>query len=67
MLKPFQYFRSCGKTLSFQANFEIGVWDPELAKGLEDCCLDKVKRDEFKGFEDLDVSLLGVKVILCHT
>lgn len=40
----------------FQADFEIGVWDPELAKGLEDFCLDRGRRDEIKGFEDVDVS-----------
>uniref|UniRef100_A0A915PWG8 Uncharacterized protein n=1 Tax=Setaria digitata TaxID=48799 RepID=A0A915PWG8_9BILA len=41
-------------------DFEIGVWDPELAKGLEDFCLNKGRRDEAKGFEDVDGDALGL-------
>uniref|UniRef100_A0A158Q8D5 Endoribonuclease dcr-1 n=1 Tax=Elaeophora elaphi TaxID=1147741 RepID=A0A158Q8D5_9BILA len=42
------------------ADFEIGVWDPELAKGLEDFCLNKGKRDEVRGFEDVDGDAFGL-------
>ncbi|VDO34445.1 unnamed protein product [Onchocerca flexuosa] len=42
------------------SDFEIGVWDPELAKGLEDFCLNKGRHDEVKEFEDVDGDALGL-------
>ncbi|KAM3723467.1 Endoribonuclease dcr-1 [Dirofilaria immitis] len=41
-------------------DFEIGVWDPELAKGLEDFCLTKARCNEVKGFDDVDGDALGL-------
>ncbi|EFO26258.1 hypothetical protein LOAG_02227 [Loa loa] len=47
---------------SGMADFEIGVWDPELAKGLEGFCPNRGRRDEIRGFEDIDGDALGLMV-----
>lgn len=43
--------------LKIEADFEIGVWDPDLAKGLEDVCLNGRPYDgDTDTCDELDVS-----------